>query len=68
MFYSIIKVFLWFEIERYRGCSYFLCHQQNKDGGDVEKCFPLEVLIQLKVTDYSSLFYCIVFTAVCDLN
>ena len=26
MFYSIIKVFLWFEIERYR---YFLCHQRG---------------------------------------
>ena len=29
MFYSIIKVFLWFEIERYRGFSYFLCHQRG---------------------------------------
>ena len=37
MFYSIIKVFLWFEIERYCGFSDFLCHQQNKDGGGVER-------------------------------
>ena len=50
------------------------CHEKNEDWGGVEKLrieenvYPVEVVKQLKVTNYSFLFLYIIFTAVSDSN